>query len=82
MRVVYPTPAELTRTLAPCFEPTGCRPLGIVLPPSYASAWLERRPGLLDALTHVERAAQRCQPLAGLADHYIFEARRLPVCDA
>jgi ubiquinone/menaquinone biosynthesis C-methylase UbiE len=82
MRIVYPTPAELTRTLAPYFEPTRCRPLGVVLPPSYASAWLERRPSLLDALTHVERAAQRCQPLAALADHYVFEARRLPARDA
>lgn len=77
MRVVYPTPAELTRTLAPHFEPTRCAPLGFVLPPSYASGWLQRRPRLLAALTRVERAAQRCAPLAALADHYIFEARRV-----
>ena len=76
MRIVYPTPAELTRTLAPYFAPTSCRPLGFVLPPSYASGWLERRPRLLAALTHVERAAQQCQPLAALSDHYVFEARR------
>jgi SAM-dependent methyltransferase len=82
LRVVYPTPAELARTLAPYFEPTRCAPLGLVLPPSYASAWLERRPRLLDVLTHIERVAQRCQPLAALADHYVFEARRLPARDA
>jgi len=76
MRIVYPTPAELTRTLAPYFAPTSCRSLGFVLPPSYASGWLERRPRLLAALTHVERAAQQCQPLAALSDHYVFEARR------
>jgi SAM-dependent methyltransferase len=81
MRIVYPTPAELTRTLAPYFAATSCRPLGFVLPPSYASGWLERRPRLLAALTHVERAAQRCPPLAAFSDHYVFEARRLPARD-
>jgi hypothetical protein len=53
--------------------------LGIVLPPTYASAWLERSPRALSALLRVERALQRCQPLAALSDHYVFEARRLPV---
>ena len=76
MRIAYPTPAELTRTLAPRFEQTRCRPLGFVLPPSYASGWLERRPRLLASLTRVERSAQRVQALASLADHYILEARR------
>jgi hypothetical protein len=81
MRIGYPTPAELRRTLAPYFAPTRCQPLGFVLPPSYASGWLERRPRLLAALTQVERAAQRFPPLATLSDHYVFEARRLPASD-
>ena len=81
MRIVYPTPAELTRTLAPYFAPTRCRPLGFALPPSYAAGWLERRPRLLAALTQVERTAQRCPPLAALSDHYVLEARRLPARD-
>lgn len=82
MRIAYPTPAELTRTLAPHFEPIHCAPLGFILPPSYASGWLELRPRWLSALTRAERAAQHCEPLAALADHYIFEARRLPARDA
>ncbi len=81
-RIVYPTPAELTRTLAPHFATTRRAPLGLVLPPSYAAAWLERRPRLLAWLVRIERAAQRCQPLAALADHYVLEARRLPAHDA
>jgi hypothetical protein len=81
MRIAYPTPAELERTLAPHFAATRCAPLGLVLPPSYAADWLERRPGILAALARVERAAQRYQPLAAIADHYIFEARRLPARD-
>ena len=82
MRILYPTPGELARTLDPFFAPTRCQPLGFVLPPSYASGWLERRPRLLSALTRVERAAQRWQRLAAFADHYIFEARRSPAHDA
>ena len=81
IRISYPTPAELARTLHPYFAPTRRAPLGFVLPPSYASAWLERRPRALAALAGIERAVQRCQPLAGLADHYIFEARRSPAGD-
>lgn len=78
LRVFYPTPAELMRTLAAYFAPLDCRSLGFALPPSYAAGWLERSPRLLAALTRVERVAQRSQMLAALADHYIFEARRLP----
>jgi SAM-dependent methyltransferase len=82
LRIAYPTPAQLRRTLRPHFEPTRSTPLGFVLPPSYAAGWLERRPRTLAALVHLERAAQRCEPLAALADHYIFEARRWPARDA
>jgi hypothetical protein len=81
-RIVYPAPAELERTLAPHFAETRRTPLGFVLPPRYAAAWLECRPRLLAALVHVERAAQRFETLAALSDHYIFEARRSPACDA
>jgi SAM-dependent methyltransferase len=80
-RIVYPTPAELARTLAPHFAATRRAPLGFVLPPNYAAAWIERRPRLLAALVRVERAAQHCPSLAGLADHYVFEARRSPARD-
>jgi SAM-dependent methyltransferase len=75
-RIVYPTPAELERTLAPYFSATRRAPLGAVLPPSYASGWLEGRPRLLRALLRVERAAQRWPFLAAISDHYVFEARR------
>ena len=76
MRIAYPTPGELERALSPYFAATRRAPLGFVLPPSYASGWLEHRPRMLAALRRVERAAQRWQRLASFADHYIFEARR------
>jgi ubiquinone/menaquinone biosynthesis C-methylase UbiE len=82
LRISYPTPADLGRILQPHFAPTRRAPLGFVLPPSYAAGWLERRPRALAALTWAERAAQRCSPLAAIADHYIFEARRTPAGDA
>jgi ubiquinone/menaquinone biosynthesis C-methylase UbiE len=78
MHVSYPTPTELAQTLSPYFGPVRRCSLGFVLPPSYASAWLERAPRLLAALTCLERIAQRWQAPAALADHYILEARRLP----
>lgn len=78
LRLSYPTPAELARMLAADFAPVACRPLGVVLPPTYASAWLERSPRALNALAALEGRLQRCQALAALADHYIFEARRVP----
>lgn len=78
MQIHYPTPTELARMLSPHFAPIHRRALGLVLPPSYASAWLERRPRLAGALTRLERGAQRWQPLAAVADHYIMEARRVP----
>jgi len=81
LNISYPTPAELARTLAPYFAPLRHRSLGFVLPPSYAARWLERSPRLLSALVRLERAAQRWQALAAVADHYVFEARRLPVRD-
>jgi SAM-dependent methyltransferase len=82
MRIHYPTPATLARSLRPHFVPVSRRALGAVLPPSYAAGWLERSPRALSALASLELALQPWQPLAALADHYIFEARRAAHPDA
>lgn len=76
LTISYPTPTELERALNPYFAPRGRRALGVVLPPTYASGWLERSPRALAALVGLERSLQRWQPLAAVADHYILEARR------
>jgi SAM-dependent methyltransferase len=78
LRIFYPTPAELTALLRPHFAIRRIAPLGVALPPSYAGAWLERRPRLLQTLTRLEHRAQRWSSLARFADHYIVEATRLP----
>jgi ubiquinone/menaquinone biosynthesis C-methylase UbiE len=77
-RISYPTPAEVRAALAPCFAVRRLSPLGCVLPPSYASAWLNRSPRILNALTRLELRAQHSPALAGWSDHYIVEAERLP----
>jgi SAM-dependent methyltransferase len=75
-RIFYPSPRQLAARLRDTFAPVGARPLGLVLPPSYAAGWLNRRPRLLRALTRLERGAQSFQSLAGFGDHYLFEAAR------
>lgn len=78
LKVSYPSPTALARALRPHFAARGARALGVVLPPSYAAGWLNRSPRMLAMLTRAERAAQRWRASASLADHYIFEAARLP----
>jgi SAM-dependent methyltransferase len=76
LTIHYPAPRALALLLAPHFEVTHVAPLGCILPPSYASGWLERAPLAFRALASLERLAHTCTPLASLADHYIIEARR------
>jgi SAM-dependent methyltransferase len=79
LNIAYPTPAAVIGMLTPYFRVDALRPLGVVLPPSYAAAGLGRRPRLLAALTRLERSLQNRRALAYCADHYIIEATRLPV---
>lgn len=79
LQVRYPVPAEVARLLGPCFSVTRVSPLGVVLPPTYAAGWLNDSPRLLSALTHLEALVHESTVLASWSDHYILEARRLPV---
>jgi ubiquinone/menaquinone biosynthesis C-methylase UbiE len=78
LKISYPTPQEVIAALRPCFAVKRVSPLGCVLPPSYAAAWLNRSPRALRALTRLELLAQRSPALAAWSDHFIVEARRLP----
>ena len=78
LTVCYPAPAEMRRLLSPWFAVDRVSPLGFALPPSYASAWLQRSPRVLALLRRMEVAVQDCSALATLSDHYIIEAVRLP----
>jgi ubiquinone/menaquinone biosynthesis C-methylase UbiE len=78
IRISYPTPREMTAMLRPHFTVTRLSPLGCVLPPSYAAAWLNQAPRALAVLTRLEVLAQRSAALASLSDHYIVEATNSP----
>jgi SAM-dependent methyltransferase len=78
LTVSYPTPGRLRSLLQPYFEVTRIAPLGVALPPSYASAWLDRSPVAAKVLTRLERRAQRSSLLASWSDHFIVEAIRRP----
>jgi ubiquinone/menaquinone biosynthesis C-methylase UbiE len=77
LRISYPTPAQAIAALGRYFAVKRVSPLGCVLPPSYAAAWLNRSPRMLKALARLELSAQRSSVLAAWADHYILEAHRL-----
>jgi ubiquinone/menaquinone biosynthesis C-methylase UbiE len=78
MTISYPTPTRMRSLLQPYFTVTRLAPLGVVLPPSYAAAWLARAPFAMSMLTRLERWAQRSSMLAYCSDHFIVEAVRLP----
>jgi methylase of polypeptide subunit release factors len=75
MRIVYPAPKELAAALQPRFTVSQVTPLGSVLPPSYASGWLERSPRLLSLLISLEHKLASHPAFASISDHYLFEAR-------
>lgn len=72
----YPSPNSLKRAMAQHLVTLQCQGLGIALPPSYASAWLERSPRLFRMLSRMEDIVSKWQQLAAIGDHYILEARR------
>ncbi|HMB72981.1 MAG TPA: class I SAM-dependent methyltransferase [Gammaproteobacteria bacterium] len=76
LRIHYPTPKNFAKSLSPYFDQISAHALGLVLPPSYASAWLNERPRVFGMLAKLERAAHRHQSLAAIADHYIIQAHR------
>jgi SAM-dependent methyltransferase len=78
MTISYPTPRQMRALLQPHFAIVRVAPLGVVLPPSYASAWLNRSPAAAKLLTRWEMWAQQLALLASWSDHFIVEAVRLP----
>lgn len=76
LRVSYPSPAALGRTLSPAFSITRLGALGALLPPTEAEAWARRHPRLLDRLDRWERRLETAWPLPRIADHYLLELVR------
>jgi ubiquinone/menaquinone biosynthesis C-methylase UbiE len=76
LKVRYPTPNDLARMLQPHFRLRHVSPLGCVLPPTYAAAWLNRSPRALKLLSKAETSLHSLSFLASCADHYMIEAIR------
>jgi hypothetical protein len=76
LTIHYPTPGHCARLIKPYFIVSVARPLGVVLPPSYAAGWLERAPRMHAWLSRLERALFERARGAALGDHYVLEARR------
>jgi SAM-dependent methyltransferase len=77
IRIHYHSPTKLAREIRSKFRLIRCTALGILLPPSYASGWLESRPRTFAALASIERILSRFTFLAHIADHYVLTFRRL-----
>jgi hypothetical protein len=77
LTIHYPTPGDCARLLEPHFVACRARPLGVLLPPSYAAGWLERAPRRRAWLSRLDRALFERARGAGLGDHYVLEARRV-----
>lgn len=74
--VFYPTIGAVRRAFAPWFRLQGRGALGVLLPPTFASAWTGRHPALLDRLASLERRIERWPLMSRLADHYIVDLVR------
>ena len=82
MRIVYPTPAELARTLQPLLrgDTAARRSASCCRRATPRGGWNARRGSWPRSRT--SNARRSAATLAALADHYIFEAGGLPARDA
>lgn len=72
--ICYHRPRAVEAALAPWFRLASRRGIGVFVPPSAAEPWISKHPGLLSALTALDRVAAR--PLAAFGDHVLYELER------
>lgn len=72
VRVWYPSLRRLRAEFGPYFRPVQTVGLGILLPPTDLSHWVERRPRLLERLEQWERRIRHLPLAARLGDHYLM----------
>ena len=76
IRVVYPSPRRLERTLRPWFRVERRAAIGALVPFPAAEPWARRHPDLIARLDARERRWETLWPLPWLADHYLLELVR------
>ena len=81
MRVWYPSPRQVQREFAPYFRPCKTMGLGVLLPPTFARSFVDRRPAFFERLAALDRKAGRTLLGSRLNDHYlaVFERTVAPV---
>ena len=76
IRVWYPSPRTLAAEFAPYFEVCELVGIGSLLPPSYLSHLVDRRPTLFGRLADADRRIGASWPWTWLNDHYLMVLER------
>lgn len=76
--VRYPSIRAVRRALRSDFRPRAVTAVGVLLPPTYADRWMERRPRLVERLDRWECRIEDRFTFPWLADHYLLELERSP----
>lgn len=77
VKVYYPSVREMARLFAPEFRLLRVKGIGVAVPPSYLERLAQRRPKMLRTLTRVDGWVSGWPVIRGLADHILFEFRRV-----
>lgn len=73
----YWTPAQLASQFPPQFRSLGHKPIGLLLPPTFAAGAAERYPSVSRALAAMERTLRAARVGSSLSDHFLLELERL-----
>jgi len=76
IQVWYPSPRTLAAEFEPHFEVCGLVGIGSLLPPSYLSHLVDRRPTLFGRLAGADRRIGASWPWTWLNDHYLMVLQR------
>lgn len=76
MLVYYPTAGELARTFAPWFRVVRRLGVGVLVPPTYAEAWVRHHPRLFAGAVALDRYFSRLPLTRAVADHILLVLKR------
>ncbi|MBK8414532.1 MAG: class I SAM-dependent methyltransferase [Bacteroidetes bacterium] len=69
----YYSPKEFAYYMAPFFELSAYKPIGLFLPPSYLDKNLKKIPGVLPVLNQLEKLSTIHPGWSDYADHYLID---------